>query len=295
MINLATGYFIAMANQIGIVDPFVTYGRELERMYYAFFNANSAAYTIFYFLLAFLAIDRISPYTRRLRWIGLITMAILIILTGGRGAILICGALALALRFSDRSTRAVFVIIALTIGWIVVLPIYSSLVEIFLLREESNSERLTATLQYLALVREGPLFGHGVELLRERAELLGFKSSHNFFIEAVAMFGWVLGALLIAYLFVTLTFGPRDNQLRVLGFFALMPGLFNNTLLTNWGFIPLAVPVLMLCAGQNRRGLKTRQSPVGRHQQLVRQNAASHDVAARLDASSDFAIRDPAR
>lgn len=246
MIIFEKEYFISMAERIGIRDPFVTYGSDLERVYYAYFHANTAAYSIYYMLLSFVALDRIQPFDRLWRWTGLAILAILIFLTGGRGVLLLLASLTVALMFAGRSSRIVVVVLGLTVGWAVALPLYNSVTEVILLREESNFERLTAFWQYIELIKESPVFGQGSEVLMSR-ESYGLRASHNFFVETLARFGIILGGALIAYLILKLVIEPKKLVFTTLGLFSLLPGLLNNTLLTTWAFIPLIIPLLIQC------------------------------------------------
>jgi ABC-type transport system involved in cytochrome c biogenesis permease component len=45
-------------------------------------------------------------------------------------------------------------------------------------------------------------------------------------------------------------FRAKTTELRIIGIFALAPGMLNNSLFVMWGFLPLIVPVLI--AASNR-------------------------------------------
>lgn len=262
MINLAPSYFISMAKSLGIVDPFVTYDKTLDRVYYAYFNANSASYAIYYIMLSYFALRRVMPKSRTEGILVVSILVLLALLTGGRGVILLTGGFWVTWFFSLRSTRAAMLASITTIGWAVAVPLYNSVIELILLREESNSARLGAHLEYLSLISENPFFGIGIEAARERAIVDGLKASHNFFLETLGMFGLPMGGALLLYLLYKMVIGPKTLSLRVIGLYAILVGVFNNALLTNWGFLPLLVPVLVLAGtAAKKQGHSSQSAP----------------------------------
>lgn len=246
LINLMPSYFISTAQSLGIVDPFVTHGRALERVYYAYFNANSASYTIYYMMLAYFCLGRVLPRSWTISMCITIVMIFLFLLTGGRGVILLSVGFILTWLFSFRSTRAATYVGLLFFSFAVALPVYDAVAELILLREESNIARLSAQIEYIELILQNPIFGIGVEATRERVVVFGSKPSHNFFLEIIVMFGIPLGGALILYLLYAMIIRPRALSVRVVGLFAILVGIFNNSLLTNWGFFPLLFPVILL-------------------------------------------------
>ncbi len=253
MIYLQPEFFTEAARRLGVVDPFVTYGRSLERVYFAYFNANAASYSIYLMMLAFFALGRVRPTPLIPSFLIVLVLLILVLLTGSRGGILLSAGFLFTWFLSFRSTGAAILAGIASVGWIVVLPLYNKVVETILLREESNVARLNAMKDYLAQISENPVFGIGIQHLRERIDTLGVKPSHNFFIEVLGMFGVFVGGALLLYLVYKMLIRSGGLSLRVVGFFALAIGVFNNTLLTNWGFLPLLFPVLIKTSAAIRK------------------------------------------
>ncbi|MBY6115413.1 hypothetical protein KUW09_10745 [Mameliella alba] len=239
------GQFIAAARRIGIVDTFVTYGGSLNRMYYAYFNANAAAYSIYYAMLAWIALNtRISR--SKFEYLGVILLfAVMQLVTGGRGVLLLGVALLVAWLLSFRSTGSMVFVALASVGGFIFLPIYNAVVAVIFLREESNDARLQAQAAYLELIQGSPLIGIGLQGARDRVSSLGVKPSHNFFIEMVATFGIFLGGFFLLFLIFKMVVRPTSIQLKLLGFFGLASGFLNNVLHTSWTFLPLLLPVIM--------------------------------------------------
>jgi len=253
LISFYPGYFVSAARDLGIVDPFVTYGRELERVYYSYFNANAAAYAIFYMMLSFIALRQADIQSSSLSFIVITALIILAILTGSRGVVVLIVGFAVVWFASFRSTAAALFAGTLLIGPAMALPLYNATVAFILLREESNFARLEAMQTYIGFIGENPMFGVGIQSLRERVEVEGMHPSHNFYLEILAMFGLVFGGALAMYLIYKLVVGIKSRPLRIIGVFALLVGVFNNTLLANWGFLPLLFPTLILADKARRQ------------------------------------------
>jgi hypothetical protein len=266
LISLAPDYFIMTAQMLGIVDPFVSHGRAIERMYYAYFNANSASYAIYYMLLSFFALGNVAPISRGMKMLVVGALLFLIFLTGGRGVILLTAGFFFAWYLSFRSTGAAIFAGIASMGWIIALPLVDAVKQLILLREISNLARLEAMASYLGIVRDNPIFGLGVQSIRERVEELGFLPSHNFFLEILGYFGVLLGGSLLVYLIYKTLICSTGIALKVVGLFALAVGFFNNTLLTHWGFFPLLFPVLIVTSTAMRERLRAsgRRALAGR-------------------------------
>lgn len=241
------------ASRLGVVDPFVSYGRSFTRFYYLYFNANSAAYTAYFILLSTLALDRISPFRTRYLVAVLFGFVALISFTGGRASIFLAVGAILGWLLTFRSNRVGFVGLFLVAGWSMLAPLYELFRAVIGLRPESNEARFNALISYFDLIAANPVFGAGFDYLRERVSLFGLKPSHNFFVELLGAYGVFLGGFLVVWLFLELIIRQPNIRLKVIGLFGLMPSFFNNTLLTNWGFIPLFVPVMLWSATQTRR------------------------------------------
>lgn len=252
LISLAPGYFIMTAQILGIVDPFVSHGGAIERMYFAYFNANSASYAIFYLLLSFFAIGRVTPISQGIKLLVAANLLFLIFLTGGRGVILLTAGFFFAWFLSFRSTGAAVFGAVATVGWMIALPLVDAVRALILMREISNIARLEAMMNYVGIVRENPVLGLGIQSIRERVEVLGLLPSHNFFLEILGYFGVLLGGALLLYFIYKLVIRSAGLALKVVGIFALAVGLFNNTLLTHWGFLPLLFPVLIMTSSAIR-------------------------------------------
>ncbi|MEM9311113.1 MAG: hypothetical protein AAGA34_06670 [Pseudomonadota bacterium] len=241
------------ASRLGVVDPFVSHGRSFDRFYYLYFNANAAAYTAYFMLLSTLAIDRVSPLQTKHLIAVLLGFVALIFYTGGRASIFLAVGAIVGWLLTFRSNRVAFVGLFVVAGWSMLAPLYELFRAAIGLRAESNEARFNALLSYFDLIAANPVFGAGFDYLRERVSLFGLKPSHNFFVELVGAYGFVLGGFLIVWLILELIVRQPDNRLKVIGLFGLIPSFFNNTLLTNWGFIPLFLPVMLWSARQVRR------------------------------------------
>jgi len=246
LISFYPAYFAATARDLGIVDPFVTHGRALDRVYYSYFNANAAAYAIYYFILSFLAVRRVANISASVSLLVVSSLILLAILTGGRGVIVLLLGFTVTWLASYKSTAAALFAGLLFIGPIIALPLYNATLDLIFLREESNAARIEAMQTYLGIIYENPTFGAGIQWLRERVEVQGMHPSHNFFLELLAMFGIPFGGILIGYLLYKMILCVQDRFIKIIGCFALLVGVFNNTLLANWGFFPLIVPILIL-------------------------------------------------
>lgn len=259
IIKLAPTYFIYAAGSLGIVDPFITYGKELDRVYYAYFNANSASYALYYFMLGYFAVRRAIALSRLEGVVVVSVLIVLALLTGGRGVILLTAGFLLTWFASFRSTGAVLLAGVAFFGAFVAIPLYNAVIELVLLREESNVARLDAMKEYVGLIMSNPIFGIGIEGALERVNVYDMKVAHNFFLESVGMFGIPLGSGLLVYLMWTLVVNPKGISLRVIGFFAMLVGIFNSNLLATWGFFAFLVPVLLAAS-----------RPIDRHKRSLR-------------------------
>ena len=261
------------AARLGVVDPFVRYGRSFDRYYYLYFNANAAAYAAYFMLLSLLAIDRASPIKPNYLVLGILGFAALIVFTGGRAAAFLTVGAILGWLLTFRTNRVAFVGLFVVAGWLTLAPMYELFKAIIGLRTESNEARFNALLSYFDLIAANPFFGAGFDYLRERVSLYGLKPSHNFFVELVGAYGFILGGFLIAWMIFELIVRQPDSRLKVIGLFGLMPSFFNNTLLTNWGFIPLFLPVMLWAAMQFRRAQSA--GPALRRQHMAGQSEVS--------------------
>lgn len=236
---------IAIGRRIGVEDPFVSYGSDLLRMYYAFFNANSAAYAIFFICLAHFCLWRVIDISR-LEKISVVTaLLILAFLTGGRAVMLLMAGFILAWFSSFRSTGSGISLFFLCFGWLLIYPFIELMDYVWNLRTASNLGRFSAMKRYFDETTENWVFGSGVQDIRERVEAGIMIPSHNFFLETIAYFGVFFGGIFLFILIHMIGIRPPQLSLKVVGLFALAVGLFNNTLLTHWCFFGLLVPVLL--------------------------------------------------
>lgn len=243
--TLLPSHFAAMARKLGIADSFVTYGTKITRIYYAYFNANSAAYSIWFLFLSWFAVN-IRTRKSKFQYFGISGLLIVLaILTGGRGVILLMGGFLFAWLLAFRSTAAMTFVTVASLGGVVVMPLFNTVVGFILLREDSNEARLHAMENYIRYIQENPLLGAGIQEIRNRVVNYGLKPSHNFFLEIFGIFGVVFGSIILIFLIYNLILRPYSIQYRLIGVFGLAAGIFNNTLLTNWGFFPLFIPVVM--------------------------------------------------
>jgi len=183
---------------------------------------------------------------------GVALFWVLIVSTGSRGALmLLVGFLFFWLLMFGSTGAALFIAVASLAG-VLILPLYSAVVRLVFLREQSNEERLEAIGHYLDFIRENPVLGLGLQAVRDRVEAYGYKPSHLFFVEVMGIFGVVFGGAIIVFLIYMLVIRPQGLALRVAGLFGLAVGFFNSSLLTSWAFIPLFLPVFM-ALGQTSR------------------------------------------
>lgn len=243
----AKDVIVDVGRSLGVVDPFIRYGRSITRYYYLYFNSNAAAYAVYYFMLSTLAINCVEPFKKKNLAILLGGFLLLIFLTGSRGGASLGVLVIVAWLATFRSARFAFVVLGLAFGGAIAVPLYDFVVAIIGMRVESNTARLHALASYIDIIGSNWLFGLGIEDIRERIAIWGLKPSHNFFIELVALFGLFIGISIIVIIFARLVIFQRDPKLRTIGLFSLLPGLFNNTLLTNWGFFPFFFPLLIWC------------------------------------------------
>lgn len=234
--------------RIGVVDSFTIYGADLIRHYYLYFHANVAAYGIYYILLSLLAIQTVAPMSR-LKFAGcVLSMLVLIMLTGGRGgALLAFGAIACWL-MTYQSLRFTAVLSFVAVGWVLVLPAAGFIAEIFGMRPESNVARVAAAQAYFDFIAENWIFGSGIDFLRERVSVYGAKPSHNFFIELLAMFGVFIGGAIATFMILTLVVRPADVRLKVIGLFGILSFFFVNTHLSVATFFGFLFPVIVICS-----------------------------------------------
>lgn len=239
------GAFAARGRAIGIEDNFVTWGAALDRVYFAYYQANAAAYSIFFMLLSWCVIGQRTLIGRWQYFAVGACLLVLIQLTGSRGALLLSVGFLVAWLLAFRSTGGMVFVTLATLGGALLLPLYNAVMAIVLLRERSNEERLEAIGNYIGFIRENPLLGMGLEALRTRSEVEHLKPSHLFFVEILGIYGVLFGGLFLGYLVLIMILRPPALPLRLAGFFALAVGFFASTLLTTWAFFPLIIPVLM--------------------------------------------------
>ncbi|MBU3007656.1 hypothetical protein [Cobetia amphilecti] len=252
-LTLQPRVFASLGHLIGIADPFVLYGKKLERIYYAYYQANGAAYTIFYMFLAWFAIrQRMSISSFEFILVASI-LFVLALLTGGRGVLLLMVTFVLIWPLAFKKTRTVTAVVLYIGVMLFSYLIYALVSDLYYSREVSNAERLGAIHNYFNYIMSNPLHGMGIDYLRFRVEEKGDKPSHVFFIEVLGTYGILIGALVLFMIMNFLILRPRLYSLKLIGGFALMVGFFNNTLLTTWAFIPLVVPVLIATQNELRR------------------------------------------
>ncbi|MCT4611104.1 MAG: hypothetical protein N4A70_18110 [Pelagimonas sp.] len=249
-IKVQPSVFASWAHAAGVRDNFTLYSAHLDRIYYGYFNANTAAYTIWYLILAWISLNLFARERGFEYWVVLTVLAFLLLETGGRGVVLIAVLFCIAWFLFRRRTATSAALIISVVFVFTALPLLDVLIDIYNSRTRSNIQRFEALRLYMQYISESPLVGKGVNQLRAFVAEDGLKPSHNFPIEMIATFGVFVGTWIIYALLHLLVFRAKTTELRIIGIFALAPGMLNNSLFVMWGFFPLIVPVLI--AASNR-------------------------------------------
>ena len=239
------GYFSKIGLILGIQDPFTIYGVTSERIYYAYFQSNIAAYTIFYMTLSWMIITRFGEYPSAFNLGILFVLVVFSASTGSRGVVIMTACIMLINILYMKSLRTIFILFAMPILLVMIVPLYNSVYEFVMLRQQSNLARLDAIQLYLSMIGNDIAFGVGYDYLRYRVDYLGEKPSHVFFIEVFATYGLFIGGWLIYGLIYLFVVQPKHMFIKYIGIIILLVGIFKNAIMTLPTFFPLLVPVML--------------------------------------------------
>lgn len=238
------GYFSQRGRSLGFTDAFSLWGTDTGRVSLAYMQANVAAYSILNIFLAGSVLFAEKANTRSL-WAAQIILIGLAFATGGRGVMILIALYLLARFLISKSGLLTFLLTIVPVIVLAYVPIESAINKFLFLRQESNLLRLHAMANYVQSIYDHPFFGVGYSTLREAAENLRQKPSHFLPLELLAGFGVFVGSGILIFLTRKLAFRAPNAKLTLIGIWALLPGLFSNTVLLHLTFFGLLVPFLL--------------------------------------------------